>query len=649
MWLKDCLLAAVVLLGVEAQTKTARQEASGAAPSEDVLDIREDGGYGFRYQARDQGGHYGEGAASPDNTVTGKFGYRDPGSGVNVETRYTAGERGFRAQGPLVHRRMDLSQIKLPYNPPVPPDSPDYNPSYSTYHDPNEDSSYHFDFATQEYKRTETGGPRGEVAGAYSYVDDVGDIHNVEFEADSQRGFHVKTPYPDSNHNYNELYFRGDGRVPLRGRTSIQRGLDGSYKFTTHSQDQRRSEVKDALGNTKGSYTYIDKDGTQRSVQYVAGPNIGYKIINQGLGASLDPVFPYIHQNYIPSNLQGAGSKPGFGSGGPSLFGDGSGGTKPFKGPTTTPFGFDSTPSTVGPLPPSGGYGQGSYGSGGGNKGVGSGGGSFGGVGGGSGGGSFGAGGSGGGGGTGGFGDKGGTFGSGAIGGSLGGGGGSYGSGGSVYRPAAGPCCAASTDKGPRPSPTPRPESPPKGPGKDEEPPYPPSGEKPLNGLKDPLFTTSDKKPIASPGKPSKPSSNDDFLSPTSGYPPPPHAGFPEEDPKAKKQNNPNFKPFTVEDNLFLQRPFSSLPPAGRESKFNTDRSDDFGTESSITSRPEYVDDFDRDGAYSEDEFTGFPPGVSVKGRIQSLDINPFGNKVPAPGEALEFNIGDEERRGSYN
>lgn len=59
---------------------------------------------------------------------------------------------------------MDLSQVKIPYNPPVPPDSPNYNPSYSTYYDPNEDSSYHFDFNTNEYKRTETGGPLGQVS-----------------------------------------------------------------------------------------------------------------------------------------------------------------------------------------------------------------------------------------------------------------------------------------------------------------------------------------------------------------------------------------------------------------------------------------------------------------------------------------------------
>lgn len=59
---------------------------------------------------------------------------------------------------------MDLGQVKIPYNPPVSPDSAAYNPTYSTYYDPNEDSSYRFDFGTGEYRRSETGGPLGQVS-----------------------------------------------------------------------------------------------------------------------------------------------------------------------------------------------------------------------------------------------------------------------------------------------------------------------------------------------------------------------------------------------------------------------------------------------------------------------------------------------------
>lgn len=513
------------------------------------------------------------------------------------------------------------------------------------------------------------------MAGAYSYIDDAGDIHNVQFEAGSQTGFHVKSAYPDSNHNYNDLYFRGDGKVPLRGRTSVLRGLDGSYRFTTHSQDQRRSEVKDAAGNTRGSYTYIDKDGAQRTVQYIAGPNIGYKIVNEGALPNLDPLFPYVQQNYIPSSLKGNGRKPGFGGGGSTtspLFSanvGGTGGEKPEKGakPNQSPplFSFDTTTQTTtassgesgnnkdeegnffgasgSSLSNSGG--PGSFNNGGGSVGAGKEGNSFGNTdnsfggdgspfGGGAG--SFNTGGSSFGSGDNSFGADGSSFGGGSLGGSespTSSNGNSYGisgnSGGTKPRPP-GNCCPAggsdsssSTDfnnqSGGTGIASPEPGNPP----------YP-LPQKPSFEFTERPFTTVNKKP-SQPNKQS--SSENDFLSPTSGFPS--HAGFPEEDENYPKPfQKPSFKPFTIEDNLFLQRPFSSLPPASSSSSFYTDRNNNLNKDSS---RSEYFNEsLDKDGAYSENEFRGFPPGVSVKGRVQSIDINPFGTKVPAPGEALE-------------
>lgn len=504
-----------------------------------------------------------------------------------------------------------------------------------------------------------------KVSGAYSYVDDAGDIHNVEFEAGSQTGFHVKTPFPDSNHNYNELYFRGDGKVPLRGRTSIQQGVDGSYRFTSHSQDQRRSEVKDAQGNTRGSYTYIDRDGKQRTVQYIAGANIGYKIVNQGLAPNLDPQFPFVNPSYVPPSLVGGGGIPGFGSGVGSspLFGTGSGGIgsgKPKKPsrPTlppftsTTPFGFgSSTPST--PRPTYGTEDAGGVDFKGGSSGGGS---TFGGGGGSTdnGGSSFGGGGGSSAGGGSSFGGSGGDTSSGEGGVSLfGGGGGSFnGVGGSGTTST--PGFTSTTTSRPSYSccPTQGPESHSgngfgsTGGSDSRDPPYPPSGQKPQNGLREPLFSSNNKKPSSTNGKPKKPSfSNDDFLSSTAGYPPPAHAGFPEED-EPKPYEKPAYKPFTVEDNLFLQRPFSSLPPKSTGSNFYPNRVDDFGKDSSsFIGRGDLLDSFqDKDEASSQEEFRGFPAGVSVRGRVQSLDIFPYGTKVPPPGEVLE----SQGRRGPW-
>ena len=247
--------------------------------------------------AGDAGQHYHTAVATPDNTVRGQYGYRDPKTGGDLQTTYTAGKRGFRVRGSHIARHMDLSQTKIPYNPPVPPDSPQYNPSYSTYFDPNEDPSYSFEFQTRDYSRSESSNSRGDVNGRYTYVDDVGVRHNVEYEAGSSVGFHVKSPYPDSTPLSPSVFFAGPpasrkGSKPLRGHTSIQRGKDGSYRFTSAGPDQRRTEVSDATGHVKGSYTYIDDKGVQRTIQYIAGPNIGYKVISSKTNDRY-PAYPY--------------------------------------------------------------------------------------------------------------------------------------------------------------------------------------------------------------------------------------------------------------------------------------------------------------------------------------------------------------------
>lgn len=42
--------------------------------------------------------------------------YKDPATGGDLQTTYTAGRRGFRARGPHIARRMDLSQNKPPFS-----------------------------------------------------------------------------------------------------------------------------------------------------------------------------------------------------------------------------------------------------------------------------------------------------------------------------------------------------------------------------------------------------------------------------------------------------------------------------------------------------------------------------------------------------
>lgn len=44
-----------------------------------------------------------------------------------------------------------------------------------------------------------------------------------------------------------------------------------SFRFLTSSPDQRRAESTGPDGITRGSYSYLDDKGVQRTVKYIAG------------------------------------------------------------------------------------------------------------------------------------------------------------------------------------------------------------------------------------------------------------------------------------------------------------------------------------------------------------------------------------------
>lgn len=109
-----------------------------------------------------------------------------------------------------------------------------------------------------------------------------GKRHDVQYEAGAGTGFHVKSAHPDSD-AFGGVFYSGPPGKPggrPRGHSSVVLGKDGSYGFTASGPDQRRSEVSDSSGRVQGSYTYLDDKGVQRTVQYVAGPEIGYRVVN---------------------------------------------------------------------------------------------------------------------------------------------------------------------------------------------------------------------------------------------------------------------------------------------------------------------------------------------------------------------------------
>lgn len=77
----------------------------------------------------------------------------------------------------------------------------------------------------------------------------------------------------------------------MRGKVAYERGPGREYKFIASGPDQRRSESTGADGITRGSYSYLDDKGVQRTVQYIAGAGIGYRVVQSttGVGTHLSP------------------------------------------------------------------------------------------------------------------------------------------------------------------------------------------------------------------------------------------------------------------------------------------------------------------------------------------------------------------------
>lgn len=150
--------------------------------------------------------------------------------------------------------------------------------------DPYEDPSYNFEIKTPEYQKKENADSTGRVRGLYSYLDDIGERHTVRYAAGQETGFEVLNTIPDSvaNVRYNAPLYKGSRQA--RGHSAVERGPNGQYKFISASSDQRRSETSGPDGIVRGSYSYLDDKGMQRTVQYIAGAGIGYRIVKNTVG-----------------------------------------------------------------------------------------------------------------------------------------------------------------------------------------------------------------------------------------------------------------------------------------------------------------------------------------------------------------------------
>lgn len=75
------------------------------------------------------------------------------------------------------------------------------------------------------------------------------------------------------------------------------------FRFISAGPDQRRTETSDATGHVRGSYTYLDDKGVQHSVHYIAGPEIGYRVLKNVKGPHLPSIYPFRTPEIIPPNF----------------------------------------------------------------------------------------------------------------------------------------------------------------------------------------------------------------------------------------------------------------------------------------------------------------------------------------------------------
>lgn len=193
--------------------------------------------------------------------------------------------------------------------------------------DPYEDPSYNYDVKTLEFQKVEGADSAGRVKGEYTYLDDAGERHNVKYESD--QGFEVTNAVPDSPQSveFGLPLYKTDKSA--RGKIAFEKGPGGQYKFISAGPDQRRSEQTGSDGITRGSYSYLDDEGVQRTVEYIAGPGIGYRIVSTRVGSG----------SHIPTALPAFGAG---GSGAGSGSGSGSQSSKPSAVPTSPTGGSSS-------------------------------------------------------------------------------------------------------------------------------------------------------------------------------------------------------------------------------------------------------------------------------------------------------------------
>ncbi|XP_068231702.1 platelet binding protein GspB-like [Palaemon carinicauda] len=166
-----------------------------------------------------------------------------------------------------------------------------------------DDGSYSFSYETDSSSRSESADAHNSVTGHYSFVADDGINRKIDYIAGSETGYiaegdslPVGPPVPGaesgiptgrilpvlSEAEANALagLSTASGAVPLLKASGTSDAsaapADASYSFSFASDSYSRNEEADAEGNIVGSYTYLDEEGNEHTVKFVAGRETGF-------------------------------------------------------------------------------------------------------------------------------------------------------------------------------------------------------------------------------------------------------------------------------------------------------------------------------------------------------------------------------------
>lgn len=267
-----------------ASTITSYATSLGGSPS---AGVNRDGSYSFAYNTADQSRHE---AGDSQNNIRGSYSFKAKDDGQTRRVDYEAGAvTGFVAKGTHLPVAPSVSATGVsPYSQPF-SSSPFSGSSSSTFvKSLSPDGSYSFSYNAGDHSREESADSRGNVRGRFYFTaKDDGKARQLDYEAGAEKGFVAKgahlpvspvTPGSVSAASSAVGYQALSAFKSVVADSSNDEYNNGNaaYSYSYQTDSSGKQESSDALGNVKGSFSFLGGDGVSRSVQYTAKGNEGF-------------------------------------------------------------------------------------------------------------------------------------------------------------------------------------------------------------------------------------------------------------------------------------------------------------------------------------------------------------------------------------